>query len=172
MRKNIIILLLALVVIIESVALLTNRKQHICINEENVAVDSIETIQDSTFTLLMNENTACYCVFNINYKGDLLSYYGDEAKRVTWFGNVSDKSKITEMLGKRGFPKENEACHLALDVRTPKDSIEMFKKTLISVGIYECELTNMHNHSQPVIVSHDTKVERLPAPGEMTQVKL
>lgn len=165
MKKNAIITLLVLAVSIEAIALSCQRfilsKKS---NNEKSTQYSTETQQKSTFTLLMNENTKCHCLFNINFNGELMLYYNLGENRITQIGSVSDKSIILGVLEDKGHPKEDEAFHLALDVRTPKDSIEMFKATLTSAGIYECELVKLDNHSGPIYLFDDREVIRLTPP--------
>lgn len=165
MKKNVIITVLVLAVSIEAIALscqqFTSSKN--CNNERSTQY-STEYATEATFILLMNENTECHCLFNINCNGELMLHYDLGENRITKIGSVSDKSIILGVLEDKGCPKENEAFHLALDVRTPKDSIEMFKATLISAGIYECELVKLDNHSGPIYLFDDREVIRLAPP--------
>lgn len=165
MKKNAIITVLVLAASIEAIALSCQQftSSNNCNNEKSSQYFT-ETQQKPTFTLLMNENTECHCLFNINCNGELMLYYDLGENRITKIGSVSDKSIILGVLEDKGCPKGNEAFHLALDVRTPKDSIEMFKATLISTGIYECELVKLDNHSGPIYLFDDREVIRLAPP--------
>ncbi len=172
MRKNIIIALLALIVAVESIVMFVDNEQQSLKAETNMS-DSIIS-KDSIFTLLMNENTECYCNIQINFKGDLMLYYGPTEERITMSNlGLGEKLRnvLTAMLENKGLPKENESIHLALDVRTPKDSIEKFKRTLMSAGIYECELIELEDHSAPVYVfGNEREIIHMPSFEEVIRV--
>ena len=100
-------------------------------------------VGDKKFTVLVDENTDCYCLLKMNFRGEVMYSYGPEEERVIWIGNVSDlKAQLEKMLKKRGYPRANEAFHLDFDVKAPNDSLVKLKVTLMEVGIYRCELVD------------------------------
>ena len=106
---------------------------------------------DSNFSFLITEGSQPYMTININMKGEIMVYWGDEKKQRTYqFGDSINylKQILLERFETDGRPKANEAIHVGIDVTTPKRVISELKDMMLELGVHHCELVEIHNASE------------------------